>query len=171
VSSPTVSRSDAFPAGAFLLFLIVVLAVVVLAFMLGMPYYWVYHQHLAGKAMLAKAEYSKQVLVQDAKAREESAKSLAQAEVIRAEGVAKANQIIGRSLEDNEAYLHYLWLHNLEIGDHDVVYIPTEAGLPIFEAGGRYRTDWRKRPRSGQAGSPDHPDVPDGDEVEAEPVD
>ena len=116
----------------------------------GEPQYRVWEQHMEGKAQLAKAEYAKRILVQDAMAREESAKSLAQAEIIRAEGVAKANKIIGQSLQDNEAYLHYLWIHNLEAGNHDVVYIPTEAGLPIFEAGGRFHKKPREKPEGDQ---------------------
>lgn len=120
-----------------------VLAVVVV-WMAVMPLYGVYHQHQEGKAMLAKAEYEKQVLVQDAMARRDAAKSLAEAEVTRAEGVAKANKIIGESLNNNESYLHYLWIHNLEAGRHDVVYVPTETGLPIFEAGGRFHRQPRR---------------------------
>ncbi|WP_205679105.1 hypothetical protein [Aquisphaera insulae] len=107
-------------------------------FVIGCPYLHVYQQHMQGRAELAKAEYSKQILVQDAKARQESAEYLAKAEITRAEGVAKANQIIGESLKDNEAYLRYLWIHNLEEGNHDVIYVPTEAGLPVLEAGGRF---------------------------------
>jgi hypothetical protein len=53
--------------------------------MVGLPLYWVYHQHQEGRAMLAKAEYSKQVLVQEAMSKAEAAKSLADAEVTRAE--------------------------------------------------------------------------------------
>ena len=65
----------------------------------------------------------------------ESAKLLADADVLRAEGAAKANKIIGDSLKDNEAYLRYLWIQNLENSkEHQVIYIPTEAGLPILEA-------------------------------------
>lgn len=108
--------------------------------MLGMPWYWIYHQHQEGRAMLAKAEYEKQILVQDAMARKEAANSLADAEVTRAEGVAKANKIIGESLKDNREYLHYLWIHNLEEGNNAVIYIPTEANLPILEAGRRPET-------------------------------
>jgi hypothetical protein len=118
---------------------LVALVVVVLAWMGLMPLYWVYHQRMEGEAELAKAEYSKKVLIQDAIARKESAVYLAEAEVKRAEGVAKANLIIGQSLENNKEYLHYLWIHNLEAGNHDVIYVPTEAGLPIFEAGGRFQ--------------------------------
>lgn len=134
------------------------MAVVIAIFavpMFGLPQYWVYHQHMEGRAQLAKAEYSKQTLVQEAIAKQEAAKSLAQAEVIRAEGVAKANRIIGESLNHNESYLHYLWIHNLEAGEHDVIYVPTEAGLPIFEAGGRFRSGQRV----GQAAAAD-PDLP-----------
>lgn len=61
---------------------------------------------------------------------------LAQAEVYRAEGVAKANTIIGTSLKDNEAYLRYLWITDVASASTDktVVYIPTEANMPILEA-------------------------------------
>lgn len=100
----------------------------------GFPQYGVYHQRMAGEAELAKAEYSKKVMVQDALARQESASKLAEAEVIRAEGVAKANKIIGDSLKDNDAYLRYMWIRSLEEGKNEVIYIPTEAGLPILEA-------------------------------------
>lgn len=67
----------------------------------------------------------------------ESAELLAQAEVKRAEGVAKANQIIGASLRDNEAHLRYLWITDVAGANIDktVVYVPTEANLPLLEAG------------------------------------
>ncbi len=100
----------------------------------GCPHYNVYEQRLKGEAELAKAELGKKVMVQDALARKESAQNLADAEVIRAEGVAKANKIIGDSLKDNEAYLRYMWIRGLEDGNSEVIYIPTEAGLPILEA-------------------------------------
>lgn len=87
-----------------------------------------------GKAELAHAEYSKQVQIQDAHGKQESAKMLAQAEVERAKGVAQANQIIGESLKTNEAYLRYLWIQGMNSGSHETIYVPTEAGLPILEA-------------------------------------
>lgn len=117
---------------------VVVIVALVAGLFFGFPLYGVYHQHMAGRAELARAEYSKQALVQEALAKKDAAKSLADAEVIRAEGVAKANQIIGQSLNDNEAYLRYLWIHNLESGNNAVIYVPTEAGLPILEAGARH---------------------------------
>ena len=60
---------------------------------IGGPQYNVWQQSLAGKAELNKAEYTRQVAVLEAQAKKDSAQQLADAEVIRAQGVAKANQI------------------------------------------------------------------------------
>ena len=103
--------------------------------MWGYPSYNVYKQRMEGAAMLAHAQSSKEVAVAEAKAKMESATLLAQAEVERAKGVAQANQIIGESLKGNEAYLRYLWIDGLESNNPTVIYVPTEAGLPILEAG------------------------------------
>ncbi|AOJ66447.1 hypothetical protein WK92_08520 [Burkholderia ubonensis] len=101
------------------------------------PPYRVYSQKMEGEAELAKADYSKQVLVREAEAKKQAAQAYADAEVTRARGVAKANQIIGDSLKSNEAYLRYLWINNLASaeGKGQVIYVPTEANLPILEAG------------------------------------
>ena len=53
--------------------------------------------------------------------------------VIRAEGVAKANKIIGDFLEGNEGYLRYLWIQGLQTNQMQEVYVQTEANLPILE--------------------------------------
>lgn len=105
--------------------------------MYGCPQYSVYSQRLEGEAELAKAEYSKKVAVQTAQAGKDAASLLAEAEVIRAGGVAKANAIIGDSLKDNEAYLRYLFINELANTKNQVIYVPTEAQLPILEAGKR----------------------------------
>jgi regulator of protease activity HflC (stomatin/prohibitin superfamily) len=91
-----------------------------------------------GKAELAQAQSNRQIRILEAHAKREAAQELCEAEVIRAEGVARANQIIGDSLKGNEAYLRYLWIDGLSHGTSQVVYIPTEAGLPILEAGKRH---------------------------------
>jgi hypothetical protein len=104
--------------------------------MYGYPRYQVYEQNLAGQALLAHARSAKEVAVAEARAKMESASLLAEAEVKRAEGVAKANKIIGDSLRENEAYLRYLWIQEVagNQSGKTVVYIPTEANLPILEA-------------------------------------
>lgn len=112
-----------------------VVAAAVAVPMWGCPKYKVYEQSLQGQAVLAEAESSRQVAIQEAHAKLESAKLLAQAEVERAKGVAEANKIIGESLKGNDAYLRYLWIQSLENGTQPtIVYVPTEAGLPILEA-------------------------------------
>jgi regulator of protease activity HflC (stomatin/prohibitin superfamily) len=115
---------------------IVLLLILIVVGMIGCPRYNVYEQRMEGQAVLAHAQSSREVAVAEAKAKMESADLLAKAEVIRAGGVAQANKIIGESLKGNEAYLRYLWIQNLENSkDNQVIYVPTEAGLPILEAG------------------------------------
>jgi regulator of protease activity HflC (stomatin/prohibitin superfamily) len=110
-------------------------AVVVLGVLfIGGPLYGVWQQSLAGKAELQKAEYTRQVAVLEAQAKKDSAQQLAEAEVIRAQGVAKANQIIGDSLKDNREYLQYLYITGLEDGSKNgnvTIYVPTEGGMPV----------------------------------------
>ena len=102
----------------------------------GCPRYAVYQQELEGAAELARATQNRQIRIEEAKAEPESAKLRAYAEIERARGVAEANKIIGDSLKGNEAYLRYLWIQGLQEGaTPQVVYVPTEAGLPILEAG------------------------------------
>lgn len=114
---------------------VLVLTMVICVPMWGCPRYEIYQQRMKGQAVLAEAESSRQVAVEEARAKLESAKLLAQAEVERATGVADANKIIGESLKGNDAYLRYLWIQSLENGTAPtIVYVPTEAGLPILEA-------------------------------------
>ncbi len=113
-------------------FFVLVLATIGLV---GCPTYNVYNQRMEGEALLAHAQASKEVAVAEAKAKLESAVLLAAADTIRAHGVARSNAIIGESLKDNEAYLHWLWIDNIEKNPNAVIYIPTEANLPILEAG------------------------------------
>jgi len=101
------------------------------------PKYRVYSATMDGEAEYAQAEQNRRITVLEAQSKLEAAKSLADAEVERAKGVAQANAIIGESLRNNESYLRWLWIENLDKGNNSVIYIPTEAGLPILEAGKR----------------------------------
>lgn len=102
--------------------------------MWALPQYRVWQQELSGKAKLAEAEWSRRIAVQEAQAELDSAQLLAESEIIRARGVAEANEVIGTSLQGNEAYLRYLWIQGLHDGSGETVYVATEAGLPILEA-------------------------------------
>ena len=111
---------------------LVVIAILLLAVLglWGCPQYKVYNQRKEGEAMLAHAQSSREVAVAEAKAKMESATLLAQADTIRAHGIARSNQIIGMSLTEN--YLHWFWIDNID-KSNNVIYVPTEAGLPKFQ--------------------------------------
>jgi len=61
------------------------------------------------------------------------AKKDAEIEIARAQGVAKSNEIIAASISDH--YLRYKWIEGLQRNEQTVIYVPTEANLPIMEAG------------------------------------
>lgn len=102
--------------------------------MAGCPQYNVWQKRLEGEAALAKASQDRQITVQEAQAKKDAAVMLAAAEVERAKGVAAANKIIGDSLHNNEDYLRYLFVNGLENTKNQVIYVPTEANLPVLEA-------------------------------------
>jgi hypothetical protein len=106
-------------------------------FMVGCPRYNVWQQGLEGQAELARATQNRQIKIQESQAKADAAKFEAEAEITRAHGVAKANEIIGGSLKGNKEYLHYLWINalNERAGEQTIVYVPTEANIPIMEAG------------------------------------
>ena len=103
--------------------------------MFGWPQYKVWQQNKEGEAELAKAEQNRQIKVQEAKADEEAAKSLAQAEITRAEGKSKANEILVQSLGGPQNYMQFLWVDAMKNGQNQTIYVPTEANLPVTEAG------------------------------------
>ena len=96
--------------------------------------YKVWSMEMDGRALLAEAEWSKKVAIEEAKAEKESAVFEAEAEIERAKGVREANQIIAEGLGGSEGYLRYLYINTLEDLDTKLIYVPTEAGLPILEA-------------------------------------
>lgn len=102
--------------------------------LVGCPKYNVYSQQMAGKAKLAEAQSSRQIKTLEAKAAMESAKDLAAAEVTRAQGAAQANKILQGSLGGPQGYLQYLQIQAYENTHAQLIYVPTEHGLPITEA-------------------------------------
>lgn len=111
---------------------IALLVAVIGLIMWGIPKYKVYSMQLSGKAQLREAEWNRQIAVQEAEALKQSAKLKAEAEVLRAEGIAEANKIIADSL--SEEYIRYKFVEGLNDGNTEVIYVPTEANLPILEA-------------------------------------
>lgn len=101
------------------------------------PYVNVWQRGMAGQAQMAEAEANRQIMVREAQAKFDASKMLADAEVQRAKGVAEANQIVADGLGGPEGYLRYLFIESLKEARAEgaqVIYVPTEAGLPILEA-------------------------------------
>lgn len=61
-----------------------------------------------------------------------SAKKDAEIEIERAKGIAEANRIISGSI--TKEYIQYKFIEGLNDGNTEVIYVPTEANIPIMEA-------------------------------------
>jgi regulator of protease activity HflC (stomatin/prohibitin superfamily) len=119
----------------FLAAAVVAVACLLSLMMWGLPQYNIYTKRLSGQAQYEMAEQDRRIRVLEAQASFDSASLTAKAEIERAKGVAEANKIIANSLGGAEGYLRWRYIEMLEQkGGHDVIYLPTEAGLPILEA-------------------------------------
>ena len=116
-------------AGIMWKIIAIVIGVIILFTMFIFPLLKPWLASQEGKAELAQAEQNRQIVIIQAQADKE-------AEITRAEGVAQANQIIGDSLKGNEDYLRYLYITGITSKNiqREIIYIPTEAGMPILEA-------------------------------------
>lgn len=103
-----------------------------------------------GEAELAKAHNEQLVQVARAKGRLEASQLNKQAEIVDAEAVSKSVEIIGKSLHDNHGYLQWKWIHMMEDTSNATIYVPTEAGLPILEAGKRRQLNGEHEINEGQ---------------------
>ena len=112
---------------------IVSLLALIAVLMVTIPKYQVWQQEMKGKAEFAQAEQNRRIKIEEAKANLEAEKLNAQAEIERAKGAAEAIQIENGQL--TTTYIQYLWVRqqaNNQI--QKIVYIPTEASMPILEA-------------------------------------
>lgn len=118
---------------------VIAIGVLIAVVLVGFPTYNVYSKQMAGKAAYEEAVQNRRIRVLEAQAALDSAKLTAQAEIERAKGTNEANRIMAQSLGGPENYLRWAYINMLEEtagkGDRQVIYLPTEAGMPILEAG------------------------------------
>nr|DAZ32152.1 MAG TPA: Prohibitin-2 [Caudoviricetes sp.] len=112
--------------------IVAIVCCIVAGCMVGCPSYNVWQQEMSGKAEFAKAEQNRRIKIEEAKANLEAEKLNAQAEIERAKGAAEAIRIENGSI--TPTYIQYLWVRQQNNVPNKVVYIPTEANLPILEA-------------------------------------
>lgn len=100
--------------------------------LVGCPFYNVYTQRMQGKAEFERANYNRMIKVTEANATYDASQKLAQADTVRAHGIAKSNEIIGRSLKQNPMYLQWLWIEQLkENKNNQIIYVPSgNLGMP-----------------------------------------
>ena len=108
--------------------------VVIISLMIGLPLYNVWRSNKMGVAEYVRAEQNRKIKIEEAKANREAEKLNAQAEIERAKGAAEAIRIENGSI--TPTYIQYLWVRQQNANTNNkIIYIPTEAGLPILEAG------------------------------------
>lgn len=108
--------------------LLIILSIPAL-FMYGCPHYHVWKQGMEGEAMLRRAQQEKKIMVEQALAEKEAAAHRAQ-----------AIEIIGEATKKYPEYRQQEFIgafgEALKEGKIDqIIYVPTEAGIPIMEAG------------------------------------
>ena len=104
---------------------------IVIALFWGLPVWNVWKQGLSGEAALAKAEQTKKIMIETARAEVEAAELRAKA--IEIMGEAAKNYPEYRLQEFMGAFAEALKEGNIQ----QIIYVPTEANIPVLEAGKR----------------------------------
>ena len=94
--------------------------------MTGCAVYWAERE---GKAELARARYAKQIIEIEAEQRMIAETFHAEAEVIRANGIAESMAIINQAITPE--YLKHFWIRTLA-NHHNVIYVSIESGFPVY---------------------------------------
>ena len=108
---------------------VTLILVVVAVALFGTPAYNVWSAGMSGKAKLRRAEQEKRIMIEQAKAEVEAAKL--RSEAIKAVGEAAQQYPEYRAQEFIAAFGDAMSSDKIE----QIIYVPTEAGLPIVEAG------------------------------------
>lgn len=114
------------------------LGAILVWFLFGYPHWRVWAAHQRGLADLAQANNDQQIQIAKANARLKAAELNKQAAIIEAQAVSAQIKEIGTELSHHDLYLRWQWIKMMEdMGeaiDTTVIYVPTEANLPILEA-------------------------------------
>lgn len=117
-----------------------VVAVVLFWALVGYPKWRVWAAHQAGLADLQRAKNEQQIQIAQADSRLGAAELNKKAAIIEAEAVAEQIKAIGTQLTTHDLYLRWQWIKMMEDShkestDNTIIYVPTEANIPILEAG------------------------------------
>ena len=113
-----------------------VLVIVCAWFIWGYPVWNVWASKKSGEAQLQEANNEQRIQVSKAQARKEAATLNKESAIIEAEAVSAQIEKIGSGLTKHDLYLKWQWIKMMEERpESSVIYIPTEASMPILEAG------------------------------------
>ena len=92
---------------------------------------------MSGRVTLAEVKFRNMARIEEAETNASVAEIEGQTEIIRAHSAAQANEMLISSLGGSDAYLRYLYIKMLEEQGSagSVIYVPTEAGIPVLETG------------------------------------
>lgn len=101
------------------------------------PIYNVWASTKYGQADLAQAQYEQRIQIAEAEGRFNAAELNKKAAIIEAEAVAAQIKTIGEGLQQHDLYLRWQWIKMMDDSGayRETIYVPTEANLPILEAG------------------------------------
>lgn len=117
---------------------IFIVAALILWSLWGYPVWKVWASGKSGEADLQQAHREQQVQVAKAQGRLDAAKLNKEAAIVEAEAVSAQIEKIGAQLTEHDLYLKWQWIKMMEERpDSSVIYVPTEANMPILEAGKR----------------------------------
>ena len=132
--------------GGIVTVVVIFIGLLVFGGMWGCPKYDVYKKTLEGEALLKRAEQERQIIVLDGemalKKAEHSKKIMietAKAELEAAQHRAEAIKVLGQMAKDFPEYREQQFILSfgeaLEEGRiNQIIYVPTEANIPILEA-------------------------------------
>lgn len=115
--------------GTVVMLLIVVCVLAIFGGMFAYPQYRVWQQGMEGQSRLARAQQERQILVTQAQAEKDAAR-------LRAEAI----EIMGRAAQQFPEYRQQEFMASFgealrEGNISQIVYVPTEANIPVMEAG------------------------------------
>jgi regulator of protease activity HflC (stomatin/prohibitin superfamily) len=116
---------------------VVPLVFIILGWVLvGYPKWRVWASHQEGLADLQRAKNEQQIQIAQAQSRLDAAGLNKKAAIIEAEAVAAQVEAIGKELKQHDLYLKWQWIKMMEDSETDatVIYVPTEANIPVLEA-------------------------------------
>lgn len=110
---------------------------ILLFILFGYPVWNVWSSRKAGEAELQEAMNYQKIQIAEAQSRLDAAEINKEAAIIEAQAVAAQVREIGAQLTQHDLYLRWQWIKMMEDRDGETIYVPTEANLPILEAGKR----------------------------------